>query len=165
MTPLPTTIASIKRFVPAATRITLAASAAWALVGQPALAGPASEAFRTCVAESTTGKDRKDVARWFLVSMAAHPEFAGLSTITDAERDQAMQRVGVLFTRLLSEDCAAQAKAAVKLEGSAGMQAAFGTLGELAMKELMTNQNVTRTLGSFERFADRKKIDSALADR
>jgi hypothetical protein len=51
------------------------------------------------------------------------------------------------------------------VEGSAAMLYAFRALGELAMKELMSNPEVAKSLSSYERFLDQAKIKAAFGDR
>ena len=94
-----------------------------------------------------------------------HPDLRDVATTPESARDQASQSVANLLTRLVTETCRQQARAAVKHEGSQGMQAAFGSLGKLAIQELMTNREVNRTVSGFERFVDRRKIEAALAER
>ena len=134
-------------------------------IAAPAHAGPHADTLGACLADHSTGKDRKDLARWMFASMSAHPDLRDISSAVEATRDQASQAVASLFTRLLTEPCRQQARAAAKHEGSQAFHAAFGSLGKLAMQELMTNREVHRTVTGFERFVDRRKLDAALAER
>ena len=127
-----------------------------------AQAGPKADALAACLGDNTTGKDRKELARWIFVAMAAHPEIKDLSTASAATRDAADQGMGRLVTALLAERCAAQTREVVAQEGSPGMLSAFRTLGELAMKELMSNPDVGRSLSGYERYLDQAKIRAAL---
>lgn len=54
-----------------------------------------SDAANTCLSDSTNGKDRKALARWFFLGMAAHPEIRALSNATDASLDQANQDMAI----------------------------------------------------------------------
>jgi hypothetical protein len=128
-------------------------------------AGPAADALGKCLAENTTGKERKDLARWMFVAMTAHPEMKILSAATESDKEQTSRVMAALFTKLLSESCPVQAKAAMQSEGSQAMQSAFGTLGQLAMQELMSNQDVTKAIGDFERFVDQKKVEAAMSTK
>lgn len=130
-----------------------------------AYAGPQADALGTCLAENTTGKDRKDLARWLFAGMAAHPEIRRLSAVSDKDRQEASKTMAAQFTKLLSESCPTQAKTAMQTEGSAAMQTAFGTLGQLAMQELMSNREVNAAMSEFEQFVDQKKVQSAIGAR
>ncbi|TAK90727.1 MAG: hypothetical protein EPO06_07410 [Burkholderiaceae bacterium] len=128
----------------------------------PAMAGTYTDALQTCFAENTTGKDRKEMARWVFIGMAAHPEIKRLSNASDNDREQADRNLANLFTRLLTETCRAEAKAATKYEGEQAFKAAFGSLGQLAMQEIMTDQGVTNSMSAFARYLDKKKLSEAL---
>lgn len=135
------------------------------IITTPALAGPYTDALGSCLADNTTGKDRKELARWIFVAMSAHPEMRDLSNTTHDAKEHAFQSVGNLFTRLLSVNCAAQARAAIKSEGSTSFQGAFGSLGQLAMQELMSNPDVNASISGFERYVDKKKLEAALSSK
>ncbi len=130
-----------------------------------AQAGPKADALAACLGDNTTGKDRKDLARWIFIAMAAHPEIKDLSRLTPEMRTEADQGMAHIVTTLLAERCPTQAREAVQQEGSAGMMSAFKVLGELAMKELMTNAEVMQSLGAYERYLDRAKLEAALRQR
>jgi hypothetical protein len=128
-----------------------------------ALAQPAASSLTTCLADHTTGKDRKDLARWMFAAMSQHPAIADLSAATPAARDDASRTVGALVTRLLTVDCLPDTKAAVESgETSAVFQKAFGRLGELAMQEIMADPQVSKTLQDLPKYMDRKQFEAAL---
>lgn len=128
----------------------------------PAAAGPASDTLGNCLADNTSGRERKDLARWIFLAMAAHPEIRDLAAATTGPREDSSKATAGLFTRLLTESCPLQAKEAMRLEGSTAMVSAFGTLGKLAMQELMTNADVAASISGFERYVDRAKIEAVL---
>lgn len=130
-----------------------------------ASAGPSADALATCLAENTSGKDRKELARWVFVSMATHPEIRALTVATDADREQSSKFMGAAFTRLVADACPAQARAAIQNEGAKAMEVAFGALGQLAMQEMMANAEVSAAMGAFERYLDVPKLQSVLVPR
>jgi len=131
-----------------------------------AIAGPATDALITCMADNTTGKDRKDMARWIFVIMSAHPEMLRLSNVTEKDRDQLDRITAAIVTRLLTEDCRAQAKLAMDKEGGeAPLTTAFGVMGKLAMQELMTNSEVTSAATSFTKYLDKNKLTAAFSSK
>ena len=123
-------------------------------------ASPQVEALGRCVADSTTGKDRKDLARWLFVAMSAHPEMKSLANVPGDAVEEVSRVAGALFTRLLADSCPAQVKAAVQSGGGAAIQAAFNVLGQLAMQELMTDKDVAGTMAILERHLDKQKLDA-----
>ncbi|WP_016955330.1 hypothetical protein [Catenovulum agarivorans] len=118
----------------------------------------ATQQLGTCLVDSLNGRERKDLAKWIFFAMSAHPEIMPFSKITDKDHDSSNQFVGGLITRLLTSDCPAQAKAALKESGSLAIEGAFRLVGEVAMQELMSNQNVSQTIGAFEKYLDQAKI-------
>ncbi len=132
------------------------------LFQQSAIAGPASDALSVCLADNTSGKDRKDLARWIFLAMSVHPEIRGLSSATVATRTEADKTMAALVTRLLTVNCEKQTKDVSALEGNAGMFTAFKSLGEVAMRELMSNPDVTASVGGYAKYLDQKKLESVL---
>lgn len=127
-----------------------------------AIAGPATDALVNCVADNTTGKDRKDMARWIFVVMSAHPEIQKLSNVSETDREQVDRTMAAIATRLLTENCQAQAKLAMQTEAdSAPLQTAFGEIGKLAMQELMSNPVVSSATESFGKYLDEDKLSAA----
>ncbi len=128
-----------------------------------AVADPVAD-LSSCVAESTSGKQRKELARWIFLAMAAHPDLKQYtSPEVDAARVPADKATAALFELLITEQCAAQANAAYKARGTPGVQVAFETLGRLAMQELMSNQELVAALSAFEQYIDSVKITEALS--
>ncbi len=129
------------------------------------LAGPAfaqANALERCLADGTTGKDRKELARWVFLAMAAHPEMKQLANATPAAVDESSRRTAALFNRLLADTCAKEVKAAMQGGGTQAIQPAFNVLGQLAMRELMGDKDVMGTMAVFERYIDQPRINAAL---
>ena len=124
----------------------------------PTQAGQYTEAFHQCLSDSTTGKDRTNLARWMFTGMAAHPSLADMATISPEAREATNKAAGILYTRLIAESCANEMKAAVKNEGEGSLKSSFEFLGRLAMQELVSNQNVASSFSSTEKYFDIEKI-------
>jgi len=131
----------------------------------PALAGPQADALSACLADHTSGKDRKDLAKWIFLAMAAHPELSEISAVTDQAKLRSDQFMGRLLTRLVSEDCVKEAKDAMEKEGGSAMKSAFSALGSLAMQELMSNPAVNTSISTFEAHVDQDKIRAAVSGK
>lgn len=129
----------------------------------PAQAGPKAEALSACMTDNTTGKERKELARWVFAAMSVHPDIRELSQPSEAVRIEADQAMARLVTGLIAERCAVQAREAVQQEGSSAMAGGFRALGELAMRELMSNPEVAKSLGAYERYVDQAKFRAAFA--
>lgn len=132
------------------------------ILGQVAIASPATDGLSTCFADNTTGKDRKDLARWIFLAISAHPEIRSLSAATEATRDDANKTMAALVTRLLTVNCGTQTKEVMASDGNAGVFASFRTLGEVAMRELIGNPEVTASVMGYAKYLDQKKLESVL---
>lgn len=128
--------------------------------------GPA-DALKMCVADNTSGKDRKDLARWVFISMAAHPEmkqYASANAAADA--DETSQKMGALVTRLLTDSCANEVRAVAKSgQATEAVKVAFEYLGGLAMQELMADKTVQDTMGLFSHYVDQTRLNNVLAPK
>ena len=123
-----------------------------------------TEALSACVADNTSGEDRKDLARWVFFAMAAHPEIKQFSSPNIQSATGETDRiVAKLFTRLLAESCLNQTKIAYKQGGSKAIEFAFQTFGQLAMLEIMSNPEVASTMGRFQTELDEAKLNRALS--
>lgn len=123
-------------------------------------AGPAADSMASCMVDSMTGKERKQIAQWLFFAMAAHPDMKEFSKVTVDAQKNANEFVGKLLTRLLTENCPVQTNKAMKAEGSEAMKGAFEFVGKVAMQELTTNSDVTASLSGFEKFIDKEKLNA-----
>lgn len=128
-----------------------------------ASAEQSSDALGGCMADSMTGKERKQVAEWVFFAMAAHPDMKGFSKVTADARNKSNEFVGKLITRLLTENCPAQTKQAVKDRGSVALKEAFEVVGRVAMQELMTNKDVATSMSGFDKFLNKDKLNAIVS--
>lgn len=126
-----------------------------------ARADPSDDMAR-CFADSTTGKDRREMARWIFLAMAAHPDLRTLVPAADGPREASQKTFAQMVSRLMTENCTAEVKAAVKTDGSMAFKKAFGQLGQLAMMELMSNPDVASAISGFERHVDKEKLEAVI---
>jgi hypothetical protein len=125
-------------------------------------AGGAAEALGACMSDSLTGKERKQIAQWLFIAMSSHPDIKGFSNVSDKARSDSDEFMGKIVTRLLIENCPEQSKLAVK-EGSAALKSAFEVVGKVAMQELMSNKETLTSMGAFEKYMDKEKINTVLS--
>lgn len=133
-----------------------------AATSQEAGANPLVESTQRCLADNTTGKERKELARWVFLGMSVHPEIRDLAAAPSGAAEQASQYVGKLITRLIVENCPREIGNLVKQAGPQSLQVAFQFLGQVAMQELMTDPNVSKVLSGFERYIDREKVTAVV---
>lgn len=126
----------------------------------------AVQALSQCLADNTSGKDRKGLARWIFVAMASHPEIKQFAAPDLGQQTDAVHRdTAATFMRLLTETCAVPTRDAASTGGSLAIQQAFQTLGQLAMQELMSDPSVAAGMGQFERYLDQAKLSETLRPR
>ena len=130
-----------------------------------AMAGPAADSLGACLADNTSGKDRKEMARWVFVGMSTHPELESFSKVTDKNRDDLDKVMAAMFTKLVTESCPAQAKTAIEKEGPIAFQTAFGIIGKLAMQELMSNPEVNSSFTRYTKYLDQSKLNAAFSNK
>lgn len=131
-----------------------------AILGTPSLAysGTFTDAMTHCLADSTTGKDRIDLARMMFSVIALHPDLTDIASILPDKRDNIYKSSGLIYNRLMGEVCNKELKAAIQFEGEAAAKAGYEFLGKLAMQELISNPSVTSGFSDAGKHIDTKKI-------
>jgi hypothetical protein len=129
------------------------------------VAGPATDALASCVADNTTGKDRKDLAKWVFVAMSAHPEIKPLSKASDAVKESLDKNLANIATKLITQSCRTEAHLAFSTEGEKSFEFAFNALGRLAMQELTTNPAVAASFSNYVKYLDRAKFEAAFSGK
>lgn len=135
--------------------------AALLFAGVAQAAGPQAQRLGVCLTESLNGKERKLLAKWVFLSISAHSTIKPYSSASPKDIDDSNRYVGGLITRLMTEDCPSQAKAAFEENGARAFEDAFRVVGEVAMMELMNEPAVGESLGAFEQYLDQEKFNQA----
>ncbi len=145
----------------AARSLLVAMSLLATLAPLPARAGPFTDDLSKCLVASTTPADNKTLVVWMVSVITLHPDVEAMATLTPAQRDANDTAAAKLFERLLMVSCKAQAQQAVKYEGAEAFKASFSVLGQVAMKDLMTNPKVAEGLRGLGKRIDEKKVEEA----
>jgi hypothetical protein len=132
---------------------------------EPVYANPSIEALSNCLADNTSGKERKDLARWMFLAMAVHPEMRELSNPSKEVRESASRLTGQLFTRLLTENCLTQVRALSRDGATNGIVSSFEFLGKLAMQELVANKDVNDAISGIDRYVDKVKLEKIFVNK
>jgi hypothetical protein len=135
------------------------------LLSLPVHAQQPGEALSNCFVENTTGRDRKDLAKWVFVAIGAHPEMKAIASISTAASDNASRATGRIFTRLMTETCVKEARATFKTNDPMAFASAFSVLGMIAMQEIMNDEDVSSGLEGIQRYIDTTKIDAVLSGK
>jgi hypothetical protein len=139
-----------------------AVCSAVALWSAEAAAGPYSDELAKCLVRSTTTSEKTTLMKWTFAAAAAHPDVKGISSVTDAQRDELSQATGRLIERLLTESCKAETQEAMKYEGAMVLQSAFSVLGQVAARGLFTDPSVSGYMSDFLKYVDKAKLQALL---
>ncbi len=116
------------------------------------------EAASTCLRDSTSGRDRKDLAKWLFLAMSKHPEIRYLANASAEADEESNVLAGALITRLIADDCPIEISAMVAEHGASSVSLAFEVVGRVAMEELMAHPDVAAVFTGLDRYADQDRI-------
>ena len=119
-------------------------------------------ALKECFTRKSTGEDRITLAKWFVAIMANSPSVQGVAKLDAGVKDKLDNSVAQIFTRLLTEDCANEARPLWKKRSTAAFRAAGETLGRLAMQEVMSGDGEGQMFSGYVSHidpADFKKLE------
>ena len=106
-------------------------------------------ALGQCFVNRTTGEDRIAVARWLLAAIGSAPKMADVTRVDPARKVAVDKAMAVIFTRLITKDCAAEARPLLKSKTDAGFRAAGEALGRIAMTELLADPKAAQGVASY----------------
>lgn len=123
----------------------------------PALAGPASEAVRSCVNASTTSADRDDLLLYSFAAMSKHPKLQPYTSMTSVQRDAIYARAGAAVSRIVLVDCREAMIEAMVREGGPDFRA-FIDFSEPMNRASMANPLVAREISLLRNYMDAEKM-------
>ncbi|HWA39640.1 MAG TPA: hypothetical protein VG873_17430 [Burkholderiales bacterium] len=130
----------------------------WAGAAQ---AGPYADDLAKCLVSSTTAEDKHALIRWIFANAVLHPQVRELASLSVAQRTDVNTQTGRLMERLLTDVCKPQLQTAIRYEGPGTIETGFAILGQVAMRELMTDQSVARGFSEVELYVDKEKMRRA----
>ena len=104
----------------------------------------------------------QDTRKMDLLLDGRAPEIKSYAQVSLDERTANNQHVGVIVTRLLTDNCAASLKRAYSSDTNS-VRKAFEFVGRVAMQELMASPEVAKSISDYAQFADLKSINKALS--
>lgn len=117
-----------------------------------------------CLVSHLDAKERKNLAKWIYFVMSAHPELKKYSAATPKDVQVSQEYMGKLLTRMITEDCPAQYKRAFARNPNAA-EKAFELVGQVAMEELMSNPEVTKSVANYVQYVDLVKVGQLLLSK
>ena len=140
----------------------IALAAATFAVRAPA-APTSADALGTCLVEHTSQQDRTTFVKWLFAQMALAPAVAPMVSVSAKQREALNVEIGKLFMRLVTQDCANEARTAYLVQGSTAIEGGFRILGAAAGRSLMLDPHVSAGMSGFTKYLDKAKIDAVLA--
>jgi hypothetical protein len=125
-------------------------------------AGPYTDDLSKCLVQSTSPADRLILVRWIFAAMSHHPAVASMTRVTAQDADRIDAQMADLFTRLLTVSCQSQAKLALAYEGDQAMSQSFSLLGQVAGKEIFSDQNVQHAMTGLKNHLDIKRLQKLM---
>jgi hypothetical protein len=107
-----------------------------------------------CIVSKTTGEDRIAVAGWMLAALASAPQLKGVAEVAPARKDAADRGMARTYTRLIAKDCESQSRALFATRKPEAFGAASRPLGEIAMRELMSDPATMAALAAYANYLD-----------
>lgn len=140
-----------------------AASAAIAglLASSPAWAGIYTDDFAKCLVKSTSQADQQALVVWVFAAMAQHPDVAAYAKVSPAQLETESKRTAAMMQKLMLQSCRTEFVAALKYEGGNAAESAFGVLGQVAFRGLMTDPNVAKALENLGKHSDPEAFAAA----
>lgn len=143
-------------------RLGLALGACLVVLGATthASAGVYSHDLSKCLVRSAAPADQKALIVWMFAALGAHPAVRPYVTITTSQQDDVSRQAAELMQRLITVDCRTESVAALKYEGSNALEPAFNVLGQVAVRELMTDPAVAKSIEHLTDYIDKGRIEA-----
>ncbi len=118
-----------------------------------------------CISKSIAPEEGDALMQFIFVAMSRHPSLKPYTTISAAQEEDIAARAGAAMTRLLTEACREQTRAALK-SGSvqAAFQSAFSPVGVDAMRRMMRDPAVAQTMTTLVRHMDQEQFTKMMLD-
>jgi hypothetical protein len=130
-----------------------------------AAAGPYADELAKCLVRSTTTSEKNALIKWIFAAAALHPEVKGISSVTEAQREELSKSTGRMVERLLADSCKTETQDAMRYEGPGVFQSAFTVLGQVASVGLFTDPSVSGYMADFLRYVDKAKVQGTLLSK
>jgi hypothetical protein len=127
-----------------------------------AYAGPFTDEMAKCLVEKTSREDKTLVIQWVYASMSFHPGVQSLANVSDARGEALNEDTANLLVDLTTVRCKEETVKALQYEGANAMEMSFALLGEAAMADLMTDQNVQAYMNGLDKYIDEEAYAKAL---
>jgi len=136
-------------------------------VGVGATAGQAGlyqDDLSRCLGSAAKPEDRTMLLRWVFAAMASNPKIKDMSQVSADQAKSLSVNAAGLMQRLMLTDCHRQTVEAIKYEGAGAIQQAFGTLGQIAMADLMREDASNAYMSDLTNHLDKPQWEALMAE-
>jgi hypothetical protein len=127
-------------------------------------AGPYADEFSKCLGAKMSDADRTTAAVWLFEEMSANPALKPMTNVTEAQRADARKAAAAMVQRVVTEDCRAQAAAALRNEGGGVLMRPFFEQGQASIGLLVRDPAVTAGMQQISQYLDVAKLAAIMRD-
>jgi hypothetical protein len=138
--------------------LSLIALVAATICAQRAWAGPYADDLAKCFVQSSSVDDKTLFVEWMFAELSLNPSVAPLTSLTDAQRVAFTQKSADYYQRLMFKDCRQQMIDGLKYEGPAAMTAGFRIIGQVAVREMMSNPKTQAGMAALTKSLNKEKL-------
>lgn len=132
------------------------------MASQASHAGIYTDDLGRCLVAHTSEQDRITLVRWIFLVAALHPAVSDISSVGSDQREKSDRATADLLMRLMTDSCAKQAHDAIQYEGPQAIETSFGTLGQVAMRGLMSDPHVQAGFAGFGKYLDQDRLKGVM---
>lgn len=130
----------------------------------PARAGLYQDDLSRCIIAGAKPEDRTVLLRWVFAAMASNPKIKDMAQVSPERATGLSKDAALLIQRLMLTDCHKQTVDAIKYEGAGAIQQAFGTLGQIAMADLMREDSTSAYMSDLGNHLDKARWAELMAE-
>ena len=133
-----------------------------AILEKPANAGPYQDDLIKCVNRNITDSDKVNLAGFIVLAFSSLPEMQGIVFIDEIRSESLIKAYTETIERLVLYDCYDESKLVVKFEGSESLASATNLIGQMTMRDNLSDPNVVRLFDRMEQYSSPDKWNELL---
>ena len=124
------------------------------------ISGPYQDNLSKCIIEKTTKEEKSLLMKWMFVIISEHPSIPENYKISNKDKVLSDIDMANIVMNIFQIYCTTEAKQAYEYEGENSITESFKLLGEVAMRNLMNNDDVNMAVGRFTNYIDEEEFMS-----
>lgn len=127
-------------------------------------AGPYADDVAKCFQTKMNDADRTSVVVWLFAELSANPALKPMTNISEAQLTDARKSFAAASQRLITEDCRAQAAAALRNEGGGVLLGTLGAVAQASIGFAMRDPAVVGNMQQIGQYFDTAKLAAIMTD-